>query len=133
MHHLKVRSEAGLLIQEHFAAFAANFVHWAAYWLAEQCPHLDEPFDTQPLNVKGLVQVGANTSAWVIWQQGVVNPTIQNPALSNAGLLILISLSRQPGYPPLLRGGSVALRPHLSMGLPFRSGYQFWLFLYPMS
>jgi len=70
MHHLKVRSEAGLLIQEHFAAFAANFVRWAAHWLAEQCPHLDEPFDTRPLNVKGLVHIGANTSAWVIWQPG---------------------------------------------------------------
>jgi len=68
MHHLKVRSEAGLLIQEHFAAFAANLVRWAAHWLMEQCPHLDEPFDAKPLNVKQLVQVAANTSAWVIWQ-----------------------------------------------------------------
>ena len=70
MHHLKVRSEAGLLIQEHFAAFAANFVRWAAHWLAEQCPHLEEPFDARTMSVKQLVQVGANTSAWVIWQPG---------------------------------------------------------------
>jgi hypothetical protein len=70
MHHLKVRSEVGLLIQEHFAAFAANFVRWAAYWLAEQCPHLDEPFNGHAMSVKQLVQVGANTSAWVIWQPG---------------------------------------------------------------
>jgi hypothetical protein len=68
MHHLKVRSEAGLLIQEQFAAFAANLVRWAAHWLAEQCPHLDAPFDTKSINVKQLVQVGANTSAWVLWQ-----------------------------------------------------------------
>lgn len=68
MHHLKVRSEAGLLIQEHFAAFAANLVRWAAHWLAEQCPHLDGPFDADSPNVKQLVQVAANTSAWVIWQ-----------------------------------------------------------------
>ena len=45
----------------------------------------------------------------------------QNPAPVGAGLLILISLFRQPGYPcSLLSGGPVALRPHLSMGLPFR-------------
>ncbi|MBM4431838.1 MAG: hypothetical protein FJ026_16050 [Chloroflexi bacterium] len=70
MHHLKVRSEAGLLLQEHFAAFAANFVRWAAQWLAEQCPRVDEPFDVRSIGVKRLVQVGANTSAWVIWQPG---------------------------------------------------------------
>jgi len=68
MHHLKVRSEAGLVIQEHFAVFAANLVRWAAHWLAEQCPHVDEPFDANAISVKQLVQVGANTSAWVIWQ-----------------------------------------------------------------
>lgn len=37
MHHLKVRSEAALFLQEHFAAFAANLVRWAAYWLATEC------------------------------------------------------------------------------------------------
>ena len=70
MHHLKVRSEAGLLIQEHFAAFAANFVRWAAHWLAEQCPHVDGAFAITSISVKQLVQIGANTSAWVIWQPG---------------------------------------------------------------
>jgi len=34
MHHLKVRSAPALRLQEHFAAFAANFVHWAAHWLS---------------------------------------------------------------------------------------------------
>ena len=45
----------------------------------------------------------------------------QNPALVGAGLLILTSLFRQPGCPRSLSLGPVVLRPHLSMGLPFRS------------
>jgi hypothetical protein len=36
MEHFKVRSEAGLFLQEHFAAFAANFVRWTAHWLTTQ-------------------------------------------------------------------------------------------------
>jgi hypothetical protein len=34
MHHLKVRSTEALLLQEHLAAFAANFVRFALPWLA---------------------------------------------------------------------------------------------------
>lgn len=69
MHFLKVRSEAAIFLQEHFAAFAANFVRWAAHWLREQC--LQTPAEEQRLSaveVKKLVQVAAHTSAWVIWQ-----------------------------------------------------------------
>jgi len=69
MHFLKVRSEAAIFLQEHFAAFAANLVRWAACWLKEQC--LQTPAEEQGLSaagVKELVQVAAHTSAWVIWQ-----------------------------------------------------------------
>jgi len=45
MHHLKVRSPAGLVIQEEFATFAANFVRWAAAWLHQTCPDAPVPFD----------------------------------------------------------------------------------------
>ena len=68
MHHLKVRSPAGLVIQEEFAAFAANFVRWAAAWLHEICPDAPAPFDRHQASVKQMVRVAANTSAWVIWQ-----------------------------------------------------------------
>jgi len=68
MHHLKVRSPGGLAIQEEFAAFAANFVRWAAAWLHETCPDAPAPFDTARPSVKQMVRVGANTLAWVIWQ-----------------------------------------------------------------
>lgn len=36
MHHLKVRSPEALLLQEHLATFAANFVRFAAHWLASR-------------------------------------------------------------------------------------------------
>jgi hypothetical protein len=68
MHHLKVRSPAGLVIQEEFAAFAANFVRWTAVWLHETCPDAPAPFDRPQASVKQMVRVAANTSAWVIWQ-----------------------------------------------------------------
>jgi hypothetical protein len=70
MHHLKVRSAPGLYLQEQFAVFAANFVRWAAHWLARQCPQLPSGWqDTTQPNVKEQVKVGAHTSAWVHWQE----------------------------------------------------------------
>ena len=62
MHHLKVRSPQALLLQEHFACFAANFVRFAALWLTEHQTQ-SSPFDTG--SVKQMVQVCAHTSAWV--------------------------------------------------------------------
>jgi hypothetical protein len=70
MHHLKVRSAPGLYLQEQFAVFAANFVRWAAHWLATQCPQLPSGWqDTEQPKVKEQVKVGAHTSAWVNWQE----------------------------------------------------------------
>jgi hypothetical protein len=70
MHHLKVRAAPGLYLQEQFAAFAANFVRWAAHWLATQCPQLPAGWqDTAQPKVKEQVKVGAHTSAWVNWQE----------------------------------------------------------------
>lgn len=68
MHHLKVRSPSGLVIQEEFAVFAANFVRWTAAWLYQTCPEAPAPFNQAHPNVKQLVRVAANTSAWVIWE-----------------------------------------------------------------
>lgn len=69
MHHLKVRSPQALLLQERFAAFAANFVRFAARWLSQQ--QVDAPpFDTTC--VKQMVQVCAHTSAWVTRAQDVL-------------------------------------------------------------
>lgn len=68
VHHLKVRSRPALHLQEHFALFAANFVRFAAHWLAEQCPQVPDGWknSVQP-QVKNQVKVGAHTPALVEW------------------------------------------------------------------
>lgn len=62
MHHFKVRTSQALRLQEHCASFAANFVRFAALWLAEQ-QDANSPLATSP--VKHLVRVCAHTSAWI--------------------------------------------------------------------
>jgi hypothetical protein len=66
--HLKVRNQPALMLQEQAALFAANFVRFAAQWLAEQCPQLPDGWKegTHP-EVKQQVKVGAHTTAWVTW------------------------------------------------------------------
>jgi hypothetical protein len=69
LHHFKVRSEAGLFLQEHFTAFAANFVRWAMHDLAAQSQYRSNDTHQPALSgVKASVQVVAHTSAWVTWQ-----------------------------------------------------------------
>ena len=68
MHHLKVRAVLALWLQEQFAAFAANFVRWAADWLSTQC--FQEPerwLAPVAASTKTLVQVAAHTPADVAW------------------------------------------------------------------
>lgn len=62
MHHLKVRSPAALRLQDHFAAFAANFVRFSAAWFVR---HQFQLPTTDMGSVKQMVRVGAHTSAWV--------------------------------------------------------------------
>jgi hypothetical protein len=66
----KVRSAGGLIIQEQFALFAANFVRLAAHWVAEDSRQVSPPFDTPQVSVKQMVQVAANTIAEIIRQPG---------------------------------------------------------------
>ena len=42
VHHLKVRAQPALQLQEQFVLFAANFVRFASVWLAEQCPQVPD-------------------------------------------------------------------------------------------
>jgi len=68
VHHFKVRSRPALHLQEHFALFAANFVRFAALWLAEQCPQVPDGWknSAQP-QIKNQVKVGAHAPALVEW------------------------------------------------------------------
>jgi hypothetical protein len=65
MHHFKVRSPQAILLQEHFATFAANFVRWAGRWLASQQNTVSPKVQT---GVKQAVHVMAHTSALVLRQ-----------------------------------------------------------------
>jgi hypothetical protein len=68
MHHLKVRSQAGLAIQEQLTVFAANFVRWAAKWLNQNSTTTSEPLQRIQASVKQSVRIAANTTAQVTWQ-----------------------------------------------------------------
>lgn len=68
VHHIKVRSQPAMRLQEHFALFAANFVRIAADWLANQCHQVPDGWKecTHPA-VKEQVKVGAHSFARIEW------------------------------------------------------------------
>jgi hypothetical protein len=66
--HMPVHSVGGILIQELFALFVANFVRWAAAWLNQADLNPGSPLTHHRPNVKALVRIAANTSAWVVRQ-----------------------------------------------------------------
>lgn len=66
--HIKVRSRPVMRLQEHFALFAANFVRFAAHWLAQQCPQVPNGWQKSTCpKVKEQVKVGAHSPAQVEW------------------------------------------------------------------
>jgi len=70
LHHLKVRSRPGILLQEQFVAFAANFIRWATLWLMEDCANVAEGWlDPAHPHTKEQVKVGARSVAWVSWNE----------------------------------------------------------------
>ena len=67
-HHIKVRSLPAMRLQEHFVLFCANFVRFAAHWLAEQCSQVPDGWKvSQSPNVKEQVKVGAHSPAYIQW------------------------------------------------------------------
>ena len=66
LHHLKVRSEPAIYLQEAFVLFAANFIRWASHWLQAQAHPVENALNVRKLGVKRQVQVAAHVSAQVI-------------------------------------------------------------------
>jgi hypothetical protein len=66
LHRLKVRSEPAIYLQESFVLFAANFIRWAAQWLADQAQPAENALNVGKLGIKRQVQVAAHVSAQVI-------------------------------------------------------------------
>jgi hypothetical protein len=66
LHHIKVRSEPAIYLQEQFVIFAANFIRWASPWLADQTQPAENTLNVQELGIKRQVQVAAHVSAQVI-------------------------------------------------------------------
>lgn len=89
MHHLKVRSPAGLAIQEHLTVFAANFVRWAAEWLTKNSTTTSQALQRTQASVKQLVRIAANTTAHVTWQsQGCLLRFTELSPLADAELAV---------------------------------------------
>jgi len=96
LHRIKVRSEPAIFLQERMALFSANFIRWAAYWLAEQPQPQENALDIRKLGVKRQVQVGAHVSAQVIRDsQGKLLKFSEHSAFSGKVLHLLSG-----GYPP---------------------------------
>jgi hypothetical protein len=70
LHHLKVRSEPAIYLQEAFILFAANFIRWAAHWLADQAQPVENTLNVHKLGIKRQVQVAAHVSAQVLQDSG---------------------------------------------------------------
>jgi len=70
LHHLKVRSEPAIYLQEAFVLFAANFIRWAAHWLQAQEQPTENALNVRKLGVKRQVHVAAHVSAQVIEDRG---------------------------------------------------------------
>jgi len=66
MRNMKMRSLAGIILQEVFTRFAANFTRLAAVWLRQKVQEMTRPLAELLASVKQMVRVGANTSAWVV-------------------------------------------------------------------
>jgi len=70
LHHLKVRSEPAISLQEAFVLFAANFIRWAAHWLEDQAQPVENALNVHKLGIKRQVHVAAHVSAQVIRDSG---------------------------------------------------------------
>jgi hypothetical protein len=66
LHHLKVRSEPAIYLQEAMTIFAANFIRWATVWIDQHAEQNEHTLPLGKMGIKKQVQVAAHTSAKVI-------------------------------------------------------------------
>jgi hypothetical protein len=66
LHRIKVRSEPAVYLQECMVLFAANFIRWAACWLAQEVEPDANNLEVSHMPIKRQVRVGAHVSAQVI-------------------------------------------------------------------
>lgn len=66
LHHIKVRSEPVIYLQECCVILAANFIQWTSHWLADQAQPDENSLVVGKLGVRRQVQVAAHVSAQVI-------------------------------------------------------------------
>ena len=98
LHHIKVRSEPAIYLQECFVLFAANFIRWATHWLASQSLPASNALDISKLGVKKQVQVAAQISAQVIRNsEGKMLRFSQQSAF--AGQVLKVSYAPKSGLP----------------------------------
>jgi hypothetical protein len=116
---LSLRSPAGLALTEAFALFAANFVRWAAVWLANTGQSLPGPLAPQggAVPVKSLVRTAANCSAWITGQpeRGVVVSFAPTSPFAGRDVVIGCDGAFQPPL-PLLK--SVQFHAPMTIGPP---------------
>ncbi len=66
LHHIKVRSEPAIYLQECMVLFAANLIRWATPWLAQGAELGASNLQVNQMRIKRQVRVGAHASAQVI-------------------------------------------------------------------
>ena len=99
LHRIKVRSEPAIFLQERMVLFAANFIRWAALWLAERSQPDENALDILAIGIKRQVHVGAHVSAQVIRNsEGVLLKFSEFSAF--AGKVLILS---KGGHPPFCR------------------------------
>jgi hypothetical protein len=116
---LSLRSPAGLALTDAFVLFAANFVRWAAVWLADTGQSLPAPLAPRAgtMAVKPLVRTAAHCSASITGHAGrgvVVSFADTSPYAGRA-----VAVGCDGGFqPPLPLFKSVQFQPEMTIGPP---------------
>ncbi|MEI7845429.1 MAG: hypothetical protein WCK35_06470 [Chloroflexota bacterium] len=94
LHHIKVRSEPAIYLQEAMTIFAANFIRWAAVWIKQHAQPNQNQLNIRKMGIERQVQVAAHTSAkFILNSEGMLLKF--SPASSLAGKTLLFPASKE--------------------------------------